>query len=493
MHIEVSIGLNFVISYLYNKLPRRRVDFFAEELEKEIKRKFESHWYPEKPFKGSAYRCIKASGEKIDPVMELAAVSCALDITEIQEYLPKDLTIWIDPNEVSYRIGEKGIVKILYSDRKETEENVTEFSIDSEIQVASKSFNPEAQSFRPIETLSTSLNNLSLSPADGSSPTSPWGSASPTQGVLNSSTGSSPINSFLNRGNNSQSYMTAASFAATKFGSTKLKSQAKRPNRLSPTDFGTFVKQRQMLQQSHWINGVGAVSPMGSGAAVNAINGLPSPHGYPSSLAAQQFINQQTHAAAVASQQQQQQQHTNSLSPRNDFVERQRLLLLQQQLQQQQQQQQKLQQLSQLQNNNILGNYGGSLKDMHQLQSQHQHQQQLSQLSPNLQQYQPKVGQQQHPLSSSMVAAAYNTNNSLFSNNSGNNESFTNALNVKCPDLVSSNSALQSNGSATAASTAALESTSSSNASTAGGNPNDNINWNSLPPYAHLQHLLVAN
>lgn len=51
MHIEIQVALNFVISYLYNKLPRRRVNLFGEELEKALKEKFVGHWYPEKPFK----------------------------------------------------------------------------------------------------------------------------------------------------------------------------------------------------------------------------------------------------------------------------------------------------------------------------------------------------------------------------------------------------------------------------------------------------------
>lgn len=51
MHMEVQVALNFVISYLYNKLPRRRVNLFGEELEKALKDKFQGHWYPEKPFK----------------------------------------------------------------------------------------------------------------------------------------------------------------------------------------------------------------------------------------------------------------------------------------------------------------------------------------------------------------------------------------------------------------------------------------------------------
>ena len=45
---------------------------------------------------------------------------------------------------------------------------------------------------------------------------------------------------------------TAATFAQTKFGSTKLKTNSKKPNRMSPTEFSNYIKQRAMqksLQQ----------------------------------------------------------------------------------------------------------------------------------------------------------------------------------------------------------------------------------------------------
>lgn len=53
MQLEIQIALNYVINFLYNKLPRRRVNIFGEELEKALKDKFQGHWYPEKPFKVS--------------------------------------------------------------------------------------------------------------------------------------------------------------------------------------------------------------------------------------------------------------------------------------------------------------------------------------------------------------------------------------------------------------------------------------------------------
>ena len=42
---------------------------------------------------------------------------------------------------------------------------------------------------------------------------------------------------------------TAGTFAQTKFGSTKLKSNAKKTNRMSPTEFSNYIKQRAMQKQ----------------------------------------------------------------------------------------------------------------------------------------------------------------------------------------------------------------------------------------------------
>ena len=58
MHLEIQVALNFLISYLYNQLPRRRVNLFGEECEKGLRLKFSGHWYTDQPMKGSAFRMI---------------------------------------------------------------------------------------------------------------------------------------------------------------------------------------------------------------------------------------------------------------------------------------------------------------------------------------------------------------------------------------------------------------------------------------------------
>lgn len=249
MHIEVQVALNFVISYLYNKLPRRRVNIFGEELEKALKDKFKGHWYPEKPFKGSAFRCLK-TGDPVDPVLERAAKESGVPIQDILENLPAELAVWVDPGEVSYRIGELNAVKILYS---ETGDPHDETSADREV---TKTFNPEAQCFRPIEAVSTSLSGLSLSPKSTSPFSSSLGSntsngssnnqqnghgsgsssaPSPTP-ITSSFKGSpSPVPAFIPRTTAPLTF-TTATFAQTKFGSTKLKTSSKRANRLVHKD-----------------------------------------------------------------------------------------------------------------------------------------------------------------------------------------------------------------------------------------------------------------
>lgn len=192
MQLEIKVALNFIISYLYNKLPRRRADLFGEELERLLKKKYEGHWYPDRPLKGSGFRCVHI-GELVDPVVELAAKRSGLAVEDVRANVPEELSVWIDPFEVSYQIGEKGAVKVLYLDAGE---GCVAPELDKEIK---SSFNPEAQVFVPVGSQDRSLSN-SPSPAFGQSP-------SPT---------------FIPRSAQPITF-TTASFAATKFGSTKMK------------------------------------------------------------------------------------------------------------------------------------------------------------------------------------------------------------------------------------------------------------------------------
>ncbi|KAL3284092.1 hypothetical protein HHI36_018260, partial [Cryptolaemus montrouzieri] len=67
--------------------------------------RFEKHWFPELPTKGQGYRCIRINGvSPSDLSLEIAASKCGLSYNDLR--LPAELTVWVDPSEVCYRLGE---------------------------------------------------------------------------------------------------------------------------------------------------------------------------------------------------------------------------------------------------------------------------------------------------------------------------------------------------------------------------------------------------
>jgi len=286
------------------------VNLFGEELERALREKFNGHWYPEKPMRGSAYRCIKTGTGSVDPVLDIAARESGIPVQDVLENLPQELAVWVDPGEVSYRIGEKGAVRILYNESMAQQQSTLaaaaaaaaaancgssspEDDLDTEVR---KTFNPDAQCFRPIQN---ALGNLTIScsskvclspyqntaspppvaqqnPAVRQGPPPPpqkppcqnnnpaaatilapaapaQPSTSPTTVQTKNGNGTSSNSNqqapFLGRPTAPPLTFTTATFAQTKFGSTKLKSSSKRANRMSPTEFSNYIKQRALQQQ----------------------------------------------------------------------------------------------------------------------------------------------------------------------------------------------------------------------------------------------------
>lgn len=128
MKVELESAVKFIISMLRAghraKLVRSKGNKFFLEPEIEMlqmslltvmSRQYKDFWFPESPNRGSAYRCIRINKDKMDPVIAKAAALCGLSCSLIRAYLPDELTLWVDPAEVSYRIGEEdGSICVLY-------------------------------------------------------------------------------------------------------------------------------------------------------------------------------------------------------------------------------------------------------------------------------------------------------------------------------------------------------------------------------------------
>lgn len=116
MKLELMSASNFLVHLI--RLGRRNVSEgqltkFRDSLIDVLRRRYRDHWFPEKPFKGSGYRCIRING-KMDPIIGQAGDTCGLSSTFLHQTFPSELTMWIDPLEVSYRIGENGSICVLY-------------------------------------------------------------------------------------------------------------------------------------------------------------------------------------------------------------------------------------------------------------------------------------------------------------------------------------------------------------------------------------------
>lgn len=112
---EICAAATFIAKFLCLSGLRneQRLQTFSQKLQELLVEHYKHHWFPEKPCKGSGYRCIRIN-HKMDPLVGQAAQQIGLSSQELFRLLPNELTLWVDPYEVSYRIGEDGSICVLY-------------------------------------------------------------------------------------------------------------------------------------------------------------------------------------------------------------------------------------------------------------------------------------------------------------------------------------------------------------------------------------------
>jgi len=115
MDIETQVAVQFLVSFITDKVTDIEREKFSDALLRLLAEKFRNHWYPEKPSKGSAYRCVSIE-KTFDVVLTKAAKEASIDADILENNLPDRMDLWIDPSEVSYRIGEHGIVSVIYKE-----------------------------------------------------------------------------------------------------------------------------------------------------------------------------------------------------------------------------------------------------------------------------------------------------------------------------------------------------------------------------------------
>jgi len=118
MRIEIKSAANFLVDLLKlnsSGLTEDQLEKFKENVSKILMRHYADHWFPDRPFKGSGYRCIRINGN-LDPLIARAGFMMGLASCFLRSLFPSELTMWVDPCEVAYRIGENGSICVLYEE-----------------------------------------------------------------------------------------------------------------------------------------------------------------------------------------------------------------------------------------------------------------------------------------------------------------------------------------------------------------------------------------
>lgn len=116
MIVEINSASNFLAHLLKinpNGLSEPQLQLFKNSLEEVLRLRYQEHWFPDRPTRGSGYRCLRINGN-MDPVIAQAGDAIGLPPPYLHSLFPTELTLWIDPAEVSYRIGENGSICVLY-------------------------------------------------------------------------------------------------------------------------------------------------------------------------------------------------------------------------------------------------------------------------------------------------------------------------------------------------------------------------------------------
>ncbi|CAF0812224.1 unnamed protein product [Didymodactylos carnosus] len=112
MKQEINAALDLIVSYVqrFGKVKETNLNVFRTNLEQSLLEKYQGHWYIEKPVRGQAFRSlIFQKDSECDPIIAKACEKAAFmpALLGIQH----DITIWIDPREVTIRIGNHPYLK----------------------------------------------------------------------------------------------------------------------------------------------------------------------------------------------------------------------------------------------------------------------------------------------------------------------------------------------------------------------------------------------
>lgn len=108
MKEEIAAAVFFVARLVkrYGSLDTEGRERFAAALTSVLFENYKNHWHVNTPSKGQAYRCLRVNHSMLKEPTLLRACERAL-VSYEELGLPQELTVWVDPGDVSCRYGER--------------------------------------------------------------------------------------------------------------------------------------------------------------------------------------------------------------------------------------------------------------------------------------------------------------------------------------------------------------------------------------------------
>lgn len=119
MRTEIEYAVTFIADIVREKLvnaSQERIDTLKETLTTVLNERFQGHWYPDKPMKGSAYRCLNICVDEnsVDQVLDQTFSDSGFTLEDLLNVFDRGLDLWVDPNDVCCRLGSKGAIFPIY-------------------------------------------------------------------------------------------------------------------------------------------------------------------------------------------------------------------------------------------------------------------------------------------------------------------------------------------------------------------------------------------
>lgn len=107
MKEEVKAALQFLVPFIkrMGSIKDELLEQFHQLLEKTLIERYEGHWYTDKPMKGQAYRSLEFTKENQFCDTTVDQVCHKLGLSSKSLGIRQELILWIDPYEVSLRLG----------------------------------------------------------------------------------------------------------------------------------------------------------------------------------------------------------------------------------------------------------------------------------------------------------------------------------------------------------------------------------------------------